>query len=229
MCSIFRSSNPNNNCDMSGIYHVYVFLKGDNVKPSLPSRLAFLEKGTLCHTKSFVLMFPLPCAGGSSSAMCQRSLEPKHPNSGLTWKLLARNGDSLVWGLFHMNLRAIWLAFFPERFFPFHTFPGTGAAEQPYNAGCLSWRFPKCCEQSMSGILFLNNHPRPSASVKASRPLILKARKLFLCINTRNLPDQTWAFWHIWGTALALPWTESAFPCSGSQIFSHQVSHPVCC
>lgn len=175
------------------------------------------------------LMFPLPCAGGSSSAMCQRSLEPKHPNSGLTWKLLARNGDSLVWGLFHMNFRAIWLAFFPERFFPFHTFPGTGAAEQPYNAGCLSWRFPKCCEHSMSGILFLNNHPRPSASVKASRPLILKARKLFLCINTRNLPDQTWAFWHIWGTALALPWTESAFPCSGSQIFSHQVSHPVCC
>lgn len=109
------------------------------------------------------LMFPLPCAGGSSSAMCQRlaaeSLEPKLPNSDLTWKLLARNGDSLVWGLFHMNLRAIWLAFFPERFFPFHTFPGTGAAEQPYNAGCLSWQFPKCCEQSMPGILLLNNHP----------------------------------------------------------------------
>lgn len=60
MCSIFRSSNPNNNCDTSGIYHVYVFLKGDNVKPSLPSRLAFLEKGTLCHTKSFVPDVPPP-------------------------------------------------------------------------------------------------------------------------------------------------------------------------
>lgn len=60
MCSIFRSSNPSNNCDMSGIYHGYVFLKGNNVKSSLPSRLASLEKGTLCHTKSLVPYVPPP-------------------------------------------------------------------------------------------------------------------------------------------------------------------------
>lgn len=60
MCSIFRSSNPSNNCDMSGICHVYVFLKGVNVKSSLPFRLAFLEKGTLCHTKSLVPYVPPP-------------------------------------------------------------------------------------------------------------------------------------------------------------------------
>lgn len=182
------------------------------MKSSLPSRLAFWEKGTLCHTKSLVPCVPPPlCWWQQLSYVPKVSCwvtGTKASKQWLTWKLLARNGDSLVWGLFHMTSRAIWLSFFPERFFPFHTFPGTGAAEQPYNAGCSSWQFPKCYEQGMPGILFLNNHSSSSASVKASRLLILKARKLFLCINTLNLSVQTWAFWLIWGScpSTSLDW-----------------------
>lgn len=124
------------------------------------------------------LMCHLLCGGGSSSATYQRlaaeSLEPKHPSSD--WLESYLLGMVIHWfEVSHMNLRAIWLPFFPERFFPFHIFPGTGTAEQPYNAGCSSWQFPKCCEQSMPGIFILNNHSRSSASVKSSRPLILKA------------------------------------------------------
>lgn len=60
LCSIFRSSNPSNSKDVSGISHVYVFFQEDDVKSSLPSRLAFLEKDTLCHAKSLVPYVPPP-------------------------------------------------------------------------------------------------------------------------------------------------------------------------
>lgn len=121
---------------------------------------------------------------------------------------------------FEVSFMWIWEQFgypsFLKDFFHFTLFQ---EQEQQSNHKMLDahlGNFQSAVSQSMPGILFLNNHSRSSASVKASRPLILKARKLFLCIDTWNLPVQIWAFWHIWGIALSLPWTESAFPCSCS-------------
>lgn len=81
---------------------------------------------------------------------------------------------------------------FPERFshFTLPYFPGTGAAEQLDSAGCSSWWFPKCCEQGMPALLFLNIHSMSAACVKVFAPLSLKTTKLF---NTHIYKTCSWS------------------------------------
>lgn len=92
----------------------------------------------------------------------------------------------IQWPNFEVFFIYIWIEFdytsvFPERFshFTLPYFPGTGAAEQLDSAGCSSWWFPKCCEQGMPGLLFLNIHSMSAACVKVFAPLSLKTTKLF--------------------------------------------------
>lgn len=127
LCSVFRSSDPSNSKDVSGISHVYVFFKGDDVRSSLPSRLAFLETDTLCHAKSLVPYVRPPFCWWQ-----QLSYVPK-VNYWLTgtkastvtyWKATCQEWwfSNPNWGLFHMNFRIIWLPFyFSRKIFSFHT------------------------------------------------------------------------------------------------------------
>lgn len=118
------------------------------------------------------------------------------------------NSDSLVWGLFHVNLRAVWLPFFPERFFSISYFCRNRSSRAAIQCWMLILAISKVLWAEYVRNLVSKHHSRSSASVKASRPIILKARKLFLCINTWNLPVQTWAFGCIWGScpSIFLDW-----------------------
>lgn len=223
LCSVYKSWSPVNSRDWTGISHVYGFFKGGGVRSPLPSRLAVLEKDTPCHTKSlepYVPSLVLMAAAllcGKVGYWVTGTIASKQWVSG---KLFARSGDSVtqIWCLFSREFEnnLIILLFSQKNFLISLSpvFQELEATEQPHSAG-YSWQFPKCCEQHMPRILYLNIHQMYSASVKVSRPLTLKGRKLFFMYNYIRIASvQTWAFWLIGGNCpdSSLEWISFSLP-----------------